>query len=243
MAARRKLFLTHAGELAHHLVSAIARDAMAMEFVRAYAERHDRRKVVASAERVREMESTISREALLLIAADVRRLLPRAFGLSRNPRSEELSLCDTFYTEFLEALGRALEWPWAEAENEAEAFRKDLEIYASWRGRNRTQPARRKEPGADSPFPDRCAILLDSAMMEQARRAAGKFQTDLLRLGTRIFGQLGRQPQRRLSPTTRPRSAHARGRTRTVGDGNKVFRGERKPAKRGHRPRGRRGSS
>ena len=55
---------------------------MAMEFVRAYAERHDRRKVVANAERLREMEITISREALLLIAADVRRLLPRAFGFS-----------------------------------------------------------------------------------------------------------------------------------------------------------------
>lgn len=243
MAARRKLFLTHAGELAHHLVSAIARDAMAMEFVRAYAERHDRRKVVASAERVREMESTISREALLLIAADVRRLLPRAFGLSRNPRSEELSLCDIFYTEFLEALGRALEWPPAEAGNEAEAFRKDLEIYTSWRGRNGTQPARRKEPGVDSPFPDRCAILLDSAMMEQARRAAGKFQTDLLRLGSRIFGQLGRQPRRRASPSARVRNPHPRSSTRALRDGNKVFRGGRKPAKRGHRPRGRRGNS
>jgi hypothetical protein len=240
MAARRKLFLTHAGELAHHLVSAIARDAMAMEFVRAYAERHDRRKVVANAERLREMETTISREALLLIAADVRRVLPRAFGFSANPRSEELSLCETFYTEFLEALGRALEWPRVEAGNEAEAFRRDLEIYTSWRGRNRTQPARRKESGADSPFPDRCAILLDSAMMEQARRAAGKFQADLLRLGTRIFGQLGRQPQRRSSPGARARNVHTRGQGRTVRNGKKVLRGQRKPAKRGHRSPGRR---
>src|SRR5437879_7560432 len=82
LAPRRKLFLTHASELAHHLVSAIARDAMAMEFVRGYAARNERQKVLAGAERLREMESTISREALLLIAAEVRRLLPRAFGLS-----------------------------------------------------------------------------------------------------------------------------------------------------------------
>ena len=243
MAARRKLFLTHAGELAHHLVSAIARDAMAMEFVRAYAERHDRRKVVVNTERLREMESTIGREALLLIAADVRRLLPRAFGFSRNPRAEELALCETFYTEFLEALGRALEWPWAEAGNEAEAFRRDLEIYTSWRGRNRTPPARRKEAGADSPFPDRCAILLDSAMMEQARRAAGKFQADLLRLGTRIFGQLGRQAQRRASPSARARSARTHGQGGAVPDRKTVVRGERKPVKRGHRSPRRHGSS
>jgi hypothetical protein len=236
MAARRKLFLTHAGELAHHLVSAIARNAMAMEFVRAYAGRHERRKVVANPERLREMESTISREALLLIAADVRRLLPRAFGLSRNPRAEDLSLCDVFYAEFLEALGRALEWPLAEAGKEAEAFRKDLEIYTSWRGRNRTPSGRRKESGGDSPFPDRCAILLDSAMMEQARRAAGEFQSDLLRLGARIFGQLGRQPQRRTLPNTGTRNSQARTRGRAVRDGKNVLRGQRKPAKRGPRP-------
>ena len=107
MAARRKLFLIHAAELAHHLVTAIARDGMAMEFVRGYAERHDRRKVVANAERFREIESTISREALLLIAAEVRRLLPRAFALPRNPGAEDRALCDLFYNEFLDALGRA----------------------------------------------------------------------------------------------------------------------------------------
>ena len=198
--AGRKLFLTHAGELAHHLVSAIARDSMAMQFVRSYAERHDRRKVVANLERLREMERTISREALLLIAAEVRRLLPGAFGFSRNPRPEELALCGTFYTEFLEALGRALEWPLVEAETEAEAFRKDLEIYAGWRERNSAMQPTRKASRNESPFPDRCAILLDSGMMDQARRAAAAFQSDLLRLGTRFFGQLGRlAPQRRIS--------------------------------------------
>ena len=241
MAPGRKLFLTHAGELAHLLVRAIARDAMAMKFVRGYAGRHDRRKVLANVERVREMECTISREALLLIAVEIRRLLPRAFGLSRNPRTEDLELCDAFYTEFLKALGRALEWPPAEAEREAEAFRKDLETYARWRERNPVLPAARKASGDDSPFPDRCAILLDSAMMEQARRAAAKFQSELLRLGTRIFGQLGRHsPRRRLSPGTRARTAEGRGRGRAVRDRNKDARSARKPPKRANRPRHRR---
>lgn len=233
--AGRKLFLTHAGELAHHLVSAITRDAMAMKFVRGYAERHDRRKVVANLERLREMERTISREALLLIAAEVRKLLPRAFGFSRNPRPEELALCDTFYAEFLEALGRALEWPLVEAETEAEAFRKDLEIYAGWRERNSAMPAVRKASRKESPFPDRCAILLDPGMMDQARRAAAAFQSDLLRLGTRFFGQLGRlAPQRRISAGTKIRPAR-QGTHRQRG-GNRDVR-LRKPAKRANRPR------
>jgi len=237
MAARRKLFLIHAAELAHHLVSAIARDGMAMEFVRGYAERHDRRKVVANAERFREIESTISREALLLIAAEVRRLLPRAFALPRNPGAEDRALCDLFYNEFLDALGRALEWP--VAESEAGAFRRDLEIYARWRERNSTLPVPSRASGDDSPFPDRCAILLDAAMMEQARRAAEEFQSDLLGLGMRIFGQLGRRPlQQRLSPGTSVRNA-----TRDRGParhGNKEVHSARKPAKKANRLRRRR---
>jgi hypothetical protein len=241
MAAGRKLFLTHAGELAHLLVRAIARDAMAMEFVRGYAERHERRKVLANVERLLEMEGTISREALLLIAAEVRRLLPRAFGVSRNPRAEDLELCEVFFTEFLEALGRSLEWPAAEAGREAEAFRRDLETYGRWRERNPVLPAARKASGRDSPFPDRCAILLDSAMMEQARRAAAQFQSELLRLGTRIFGQMGRHsPQRRLSSGPRARTAEGRGRGRALRAGNKDTRSARKPAKRAPRPRHRR---
>jgi len=206
MAARRKLFLTHAGELAHHLVSAIARDGMAMEFVRGYAARNDRQKVMASAERLREMESTISREALLLIAADVRRLLPRAFGSSANSDSDNGTLCGLFYTEFLEALGRAMNWPVTEGEAGAHEFQRDLEMYATWRERNPQLRSHTKASVYDSPFPDRCAILLDSAMMEKARRAAAEFQPELLRLGRSIFGRLGSASQgRRPSGHSRPK--------------------------------------
>ena len=240
MAARRKLFLTHAGELAHRLVSAIAGDAMTMEFVRGYAARNDRQKVVASAERLREMESTISREALLLIAAEVQRLLPRAFGLSPNSHSEDRAVCDLFYAEFLEALGRAIQWPRGEAEAGAQEFRRDLEMYARWRERNPSSPARAKSGGGDSPFPDRCAILLDSAMMEQARRAAAAFQEELLRLGTRIFGQLGTAPQRRVAANTRGRNASSRGRGRAAGERSRKGQSVRRPEKKSPRPRSRR---
>lgn len=192
MPARRKLFLTHAGELAHLLVTAIARNAMVIEFVRRYAERHDRLKVVANVERLREMESIISREALLLVAAEVRRLLPRAFGVSRHPKPDELELCDVFYKEFLEALGRNLEWPLTERETEAQSFWKDLDTYASWVKDNGAAQSSGSGLKTGSPFPDRCAILLDSAMMDQARRSAARFQSELLNAGRRIFNRLGR---------------------------------------------------
>lgn len=238
MAARRKLFLTHAGELAHHLVSAIARDGKAMEFVRGYAARNDRQKVLASAERLREMESTISREALLLIAAEVRRLLPRAFSSSSH--SEDRAMCELFYTEFLEALGRAMNWPVAKDEAGAQDFHRDLEMYATWRERNVPLRARTKARGYDSPFPDRCAILLDSAMMEQARCAGAEFQTELLRLGRRIFGRLGSPPQRRASASANARSAKHHGTAGAAGHTNRKVHSARRQGKKGHRLGGRR---
>lgn len=213
MAQARKLFLTHAGELAHRLVTAIARNGMAIEFVRAYGERHHRPKIAANAGRLREMESTISREALLLIAADLHRLLSQALGSSRGTGSQGFELRDLFYREFLDSLGRALEWPSVEADAESEAFGRDLAIYARWCERNASLPAKGLRLAKDAPFPDRCAILLDPAMMEQARRAAAIFQTDLLRVGARIFGRLGRQGSHRpesSSPRARSASSPAR---------------------------------
>ena len=235
MAAGRKLFLTHAGELAHLLVRAIARDGMAMEFVRGYAERHERRKIVANPERLREMESTISREALLLITAEVRRLLPRAFGVPGDAGPDELAFCEVFFNEFLGALGRALEWRFFEAEAEAQAFRRDLETYTRWRGRDLLAPSRRRDAQDGSPFPDRCAILLDSAMMEQARRAAAEFQRDLLRFGTHVFAQLGRRPSQRGTSTEGGARSVKRRPSRAMRDRAET-RTARRRAKRTNRP-------
>jgi hypothetical protein len=190
--AGRKLFITHAGELAHRVVRSVARGGLAARFVRSYAQQHQRPKITANPERLREVESTISREALLVIAARVHRLLPRAFERSRGVlRPEDAALCDAFYSEFLESLARALEWPATEAPAEAQAFRRDLAMYARWPQRSVASYA--STPKAGGPFPDRCAILLDPAMMEQARRAAAAFEIEITHLATRIFTQLGRR--------------------------------------------------
>ncbi len=214
MATKRKLFLTHAGELAHLLVTAITRNGKTRNFIHEYAVRYDRAKVIANPERLLEIESTISREALLLLAADVRRLLSKALASPRKDGAQESPLRDLFYAEFLNSLARAFPWP-AEHGSEEQMFAKDLEMYTRWREKN-AKPSQR--PSADAgPFPDRCAILLDPAIMSQARRAALKFQAELLRLGAGIFGRLGRpisQPQRvrRVRPPrSTDRNRNARG--------------------------------
>jgi hypothetical protein len=194
MAGRRRLFIAHAHELAHRLVQTIARGGMVEQFVRSYAERHNRRKLTGDPVRMREMESTIGREALLAIAVEVRRLAPRAFTDGHSaPGAVELSLAQTFFSEFVAAVGRSLEWPPADMRNEMQAFERDLELYWRWSQRPGESSRGRAAHEGQGPFPDRCAILLDPPMMEQARRAAAGFEAEVVRMGVRAFSQLGRQ--------------------------------------------------
>ena len=80
-----------------------------------------------------------------------------------------------------------MEWPPAEAATEAASFQRDLDMYRQWSNRS-AAPSR----AAESPFPDRCAILLDPAMMEQARRAEPDFEVDVTHAAGRMLGRLGR---------------------------------------------------
>jgi hypothetical protein len=206
MPGTRKLFITHAHELANRLVHTLAPSGMIARFVHAYAERHNRRKLTGDAVRLRELEGTIGREALLSIAVEIRRLVPRAFSSGRvAAKAEESAVAETFFGEFVAAVGRALEWPAADTANEARAFARDLEMYWGWRTRSgastrgrAANSGRGAERGAgpasgESPFPDRCAILLDPPMMEQARRAAADFEAEFVRVGIQMFAQLGRR--------------------------------------------------
>ena len=102
----------------------------------------------------------------------------------------------------------------------------------------RTLSAKSLRSANDAPFPDRCALLLDPAMMEQARRAAALFQMDLLRIGARIFGRLGRQVSRRSeSSGAQARSASVRARKGAASTPAKRPRTGRKPINRAKPPR------
>jgi hypothetical protein len=196
VAASRKLFLTHAGELAHRFVRDVGRDGLVARFVRSYAERHGRRGLLSDPARLPELASTIGREALLIMAAEVRRILPQAFA--RGPkgilRPDDAAFIEAFYAEFLASLSRGLDWPSgeasAEAPSETEMFHRDLEMYRQWG--QRPSPAASAGRAGESPFRDRCALLLDPAMMEQARRGAADFEREILRAAAQRFRQLGR---------------------------------------------------
>jgi hypothetical protein len=82
------------------------------------------------------------------------------------------------------ALGQALEWTDADARE----FWRDLELYENLAGpepRHLTSGT----GGAflSGPFVDRTGLLLDPSLMEQARRAAGKFQNELNAAADRVL--------------------------------------------------------
>jgi hypothetical protein len=227
MPGKRKLFIMHAQELAHRLVHSIAHGGLVEQFVRSYAERHNRRKLTGDSLRLRELESTIGREALLAIAVEVRRLAPRAFAQGGSaPGPQEIALGETFFAEFVASLGRALDWAAADVPSEMRALERDLEMYWGWSHRSGAPPTARSRrrgsgSGSEGPFPDRCAILLDPPMMEQARRAAAAFETDVVREGIRAFDRLGRH--------------HAGGPPRARHAAKKISRAARRPATRATR--------
>ncbi len=209
MTGQRRLFMTHAGELAHLLARAVGPGAMAAQFIHSYAGRHNRRALLGNPQQIREMESTIGREALLVMAFEVRRRVPRAFasGSRGVPRPDEAAVAEVFASEFLASLGRILSGP----SQEPAAFDRDLKLYDRWTTRRETRAvAASVSVTAESPFPDRCAMLLDPSMMEAARREAADFEIELLRETAKIFEQLGRHGLRRSSSTPHRPSRPAR---------------------------------
>src|SRR5712671_4965481 len=112
MARQRKLFIAHASELAHRLVRAVRPHGMVADFATSYARQHDRTGVVDEPNRVRELESTLGREAILVMVAEVLRLMPATLGArkGRPVNPEDAAFAQIFLPEFTTALVRALEW-------------------------------------------------------------------------------------------------------------------------------------
>jgi hypothetical protein len=211
MAARRKLFITHAGALAHQLVRAVRPEGLIARFVHSYARQHGREGVVNEPARLRELESTMGREAVLVMVAEVYRLFPGALGAPRGRPldPEQAAFAKVFWLEFMDSLGRALEWPQDEFAAERESLDTDLLMYRRWIERAAFPGA---GPGQTqvSPFCDRCALLLDPSLMDEARRTAAEFETEVTRAAARILGQLGRTGQR--TSAKRPAGASKRSR-------------------------------
>jgi len=101
---------------------------------------------------------------------------PGPAAITGRELSAHAAALNLFREEFFLALGRALRW----TQDEFGEFARDYDVYEAIAARAGTE---RSTGGARNystgPFVDRCGLLLDPSMLEQARRAAGRFQLQL----------------------------------------------------------------
>ncbi len=156
-----KIFASHGGAVANSLLRALETDRLVGRFVDAYVAEFDRR-VLEDPARYRELLTTIGREALLVMVGRVYSELHPVRPRARGGASADFQAEGTgaFFQELLASLARGLRW----SKTDLGEFRRDLDFYAH-------APA--------SAFADRCALLLDPSMLEQARHAAIRFQVEI----------------------------------------------------------------
>ncbi len=217
MPYRPRELVVRAREAAAVLLSALDREEMVARFVDMYAAENRRPGRADRPSLYREQVQTIRRESILAMVLRIEAALParlkvdvtmravkgakkrpakrkkgrRGSRLTKGPKpgrggTIELAIpfLDLFREEFFIALGRYLEWS---AEDAAE-FWHDLELYEKLSEKRPARVSKRKAAAmAYGPFADRVAMLLDPSLMEQARRAAAKFQVELNSSADRIL--------------------------------------------------------
>jgi len=211
MPYRSRELVVRAREAAALLLATLDRNEMVPRFLDMYAAENRRPGRADQPAHYREQLETIRREAILAMVLRAADVLPARLkvrvnvrepkrGFKKNPKKGgkatkvkhskkpsldlAIPLLDLFREEFFVALGQALNW----TDGDAREFWRDLELYEDLTQREpRRQAGRTTRAVASGPFVDRTALLLDPSLMEQARRAAGKFQLELNTAADRVL--------------------------------------------------------
>ena len=209
MPYRPRELVVRAREAAALLLATLDRHQMVARFLDLYAAEHRRPGRADHPSLYREQLATVRREAILATVLRIEAALParlkvrvtargprrpkkaakgRKRGTAKTSKKAALELAipflDLFREEFFVALGQALDWN----DDDAQKFWRDLELYEQLGHREpRRPPGHRSRIVASGPFVDRVAMLLDPSLMEQARRAAGKFQLELNAAADRVL--------------------------------------------------------
>ena len=212
MPYRPRELVIRAREAAFFLLATLDRDEMVQRFLDMYAAEFRRPGRADQPVHYREQLQTIRREAILAMTLRVEAALPTRLKVhvsvknaraqvprrkkrrgkkrqsKRNQRSAGLEiaipLLDLFREEFFVALGQSLDW----SQDDAQQFWRDYSLYEKLSTKDSRANSRQPARGAASgPFVDRTAMLLDPSLMDQARRAAGKFQSELNTAADRVL--------------------------------------------------------
>jgi len=211
MPYRPRELVVRAREAAALVLTTLDHDEMVQRFLDIYAAENRRPGRADQPAHYREQLETIRREAILAMVLRVQSALPARLKVrvtmrdtARRPVKKlkkgkkgkktkkakratlelAIPLLDLFREEFFVALGQAMQW----TESDTREFWRDLELYETLtRYEPRRQAGQTTRAVASGPFVDRTALLLDPSLMEQARRAAGRFQADLNAAADRVL--------------------------------------------------------
>lgn len=182
-------------QLAERLTQALLQERIVPRFVDSYVVEHSRHALQVHAVLYRDLLARLQREALL--AACVRALEVALAELEPRgkPKSKPMLRKDasTFRRKFLTALANQQKWNAGDALD----FQTDLRMYEELIARNASsRRARKPFEAANHPFVDRCAFMLDSSFMADARLAASHALTGIEELAAAVAEQVrgGRVP-------------------------------------------------
>jgi hypothetical protein len=212
MPYRPRELVVRAREAASVLLATLDHNEMVGRFLDMYAAEHRRPGRADQPVFYREQLQMIRRESILAAVMRMEAALPARLKVSvtvrggsrpskgkrkkskkaarpkpnRSSSGVDLAIpfLDLFREEFFVALGQALRW----THEDAQEFWRDLELYEMLAAREPSRAARRA--AASGPFVDRVALLLDPSLMEQARRAAGKFQAEINAAADRVLRKI-----------------------------------------------------
>ncbi len=172
-------------ELAQRLSEALLRERLVPRFVDSYVVENGRHALQVHASLYRDLLALLQREALLALTVRALAIVcdePQTTGKSK-PRPMPRRDATAFRRKFLASLTRQQGWTAGDALD----FQRDLQMYEELLARAATKRRARKPfEVADHPFVDRCAFLLDSSFMENARLAASKTLTSLEELAAQL---------------------------------------------------------
>ena len=172
-------------ELARKLIEALVRERVVPHFVDSYVVEHGRYGLQVHAALYRDLLTLLQREALLAISSQALEMVCKGNSPREDQKIAPMTRKDAtaFRQKFLAALTRQQHWN----AGTALEFQSDLRMYEDILARAHA-PRRSRKPfeAANHPFVDRCAFLLDSSFLENARLAATRALSNLEILTTQI---------------------------------------------------------
>jgi hypothetical protein len=211
MAPKKQNLRDAPAELAQRIVEALSRERIVPRFVDSYVVENGRQALQVHASLYRDLLALLQREALIAVAVRALELVfnePQPPGKGKRARPMLRKDAAAFRHKFLTALARRQGWTAGDALD----FQRDLQLYEELIARS--APSRRNSKPfetAHHPFVDRCAFLLDSSFLENARIAARRTLKDLEKLATDITASVMGMCELEPSPEERPRARNPRG--------------------------------